>query len=88
VVANGELLELTTIALERHTITYRLKDLEARLDPAKFVRLSRGAIVNVDLIARISPMPGGTFTVTLKNNLQLPVSRLRARVLREELLRL
>ena len=88
VVADGELLQITTVAHERHTITYRLKDLEARLDPARFVRLSRGAIVNVDLIQKISPMPGGTFVVTLKNNMQIPVSRLRARVLREELLRL
>jgi two-component system LytT family response regulator len=88
VVADGELLNITTVAHERHTITYRLKDLEARLDPARFVRLSRGALVNVDLILKISPMPGGTFVVTLKNNMQLPVSRLRARVLRDELLRL
>jgi two-component system LytT family response regulator len=88
VVAEGELLHITTIANERHTITFRLKDLEARLDPARFVRLSRGALVNVDMIQRVSPMPGGTFLVTLKNNIRLPVSRLRARVLREQLLRL
>lgn len=88
VVADGELLHITTVTHERHTITYRLKDLEARLDPSRFVRLSRGALVNADLILRISPMPGGTFVVTLKNNVQLPVSRLRARVLRDELLRL
>ena len=88
VVADGELLQITTVTHERYTITYRLKDLEARLDPARFVRLSRGAIVNVDLILKISPMPGGTFVVTLKNNMQVPVSRLRARILRDELLRL
>jgi two-component system LytT family response regulator len=88
VVADGELLQITTVAHERHTITYRLKDLEARLDPARFVRLSRGALANVDLILKISPMPSGTYVVTLKNNMQLPVSRLRARVLRDELLRL
>jgi DNA-binding LytR/AlgR family response regulator len=44
--------------------------------------------VNADLIQRVSPMPGGTFIVTLNNGLQLPVSRLRARALRDELLRL
>lgn len=88
IVADGELLHLTLVNGERFTITYRLKNLEARLDPAKFVRLSRGAIANVDLIHRISPMPGGTYVVSLRNNIQLPVSRLRARVLRDELLRL
>jgi two-component system LytT family response regulator len=88
VVADGELLHITLIAGERHTITYRLKDLEARLDPSRFVRLSRGSLVNADLIQRVSPMPGGTYVVTLTNGLQLPVSRLRARALRDELLRL
>ena len=87
-VADGELLHLTTIAGERHTISYRLKELEARLDPAKFVRLSRGAVVAIDQILKISPMPGATYMVTLRNKVQLPVSRIRARVLREELLRL
>ncbi|MGV3711131.1 MAG: LytR/AlgR family response regulator transcription factor [Gemmatimonas sp.] len=88
IVADGELLHITLNSAERHTITYRLKDLEARLDPSRFVRLSRGALVAVDQIQKISPMPGATYVVTLRNKLQIPVSRIRARVLREELLRL
>ena len=39
IVADGELLHLTTIRQDRFTIAYRLKDLEARLDPTKFIRL-------------------------------------------------
>ena len=31
---------------ERHAITYRLKDLEQRLDPARFIRLGRGTLAN------------------------------------------
>ena len=69
-------------------LTYRLKDLELKLDPARFVRLSRGALVAVDQIQKVSPMPGATYMVTLKNKVQLPVSRIRARVLRDELLKL
>jgi DNA-binding LytR/AlgR family response regulator len=42
IVADGELLNITTSRNERHTITYRLKDLEKRLDPTKFIRLGRG----------------------------------------------
>ena len=87
-VADGELLYLTTLTGERHTITYRLKDLEARLDPSMFVRLSRGAIVNLNQIQRVSPMPGGTFVVTLSNNQRIPVSRIRAKALRDLLFRL
>lgn len=88
IVADGELLHLTTGSGERHTITYRLKDLELKLDPSRFVRLSRSAIVNIDAVTRVSPMPGGTYVVTLTNKLQVPVSRGRSRTLRDVLLKL
>jgi two-component system LytT family response regulator len=87
-VAEGELLHLTTAARERHTIAYRLKDLEARLDPARFIRLSRGTLANVDHIVRVTPAPGGVYTVTMKNGEELDVSRIQARVLRGRLLQL
>jgi two-component system LytT family response regulator len=88
IVANGELLDIVSRANERYTITYRLKDLEARLDPSHFVRLSRGTIVNVGSIQRVTPLPGGTYVLRLKNGQEHQVSRLRARVLRDQLLRL
>jgi two-component system LytT family response regulator len=88
IVADGELLHLQTRANEHFTITYRLKDLETRLDPAQFVRLSRGTIVSVTSIQRVTPVPGGTYVLVLNNGEQHQVSRLRARVLREQLLRL
>jgi two-component system, LytTR family, response regulator len=88
VVAEGELLHITTVQNERYTITYRLHALEARLDPRRFVRLGRGTLAATDLIQKVSPMPGGTCQVTLVNGQQLQVSRLQSRVLRETLLRL
>ncbi len=88
VVADGELLHLTTIDNRRYSFSYRLRDLEARLDPAKFVRLARGTLANVSCINRISPLPGGTYIVTLTNDQQLNVSRLQARILRDQLLKL
>src|ERR1051326_4259301 len=42
VVADGELLHITTATNEHYSINYRLKELETRLNPAKFTRLSRG----------------------------------------------
>jgi DNA-binding LytR/AlgR family response regulator len=87
VVAEGEWLHITTIQYERHTISYRLKDLEARLDPTKFVRLGRGTIANLELISVITQMPGGTSTATLCNGQPLAVSRLQSWILREQLLR-
>jgi len=88
VVAEGELLYLTTVKNERHTITYRLKDLEMRLDPARFIRLGRGTLANIDLIAKVSVMPGGTHVALLSNGQKLQVSRLQSRLIRERLLRL
>ncbi len=88
IVADGDLLRLTTARRETYTITYRLKDIEARLNPAHFVRLGRGALANVEMMRRVSPMPGGTYLVTLSNGQQLNVSRSQGRILRDQLLRL
>ena len=88
IVADGELLHLHSGTDETHTIAYRLRDLAARLDPTHFVRLSRGAIVNIDMIRRIIRMPGGLFTVVLNDDQEFAVSRLQSRLLRDQLLRL
>src|SRR5437867_7405855 len=88
IVADGELLHLRTQENETHTICYRLRDLAARLNPNCFVRLGRGAVVNMDMIRRIVPVPGGTFTVVLADGQELRVSRIQSRLLREKFLRL
>jgi two-component system, LytTR family, response regulator len=88
IVADGELLHITTVKNERHTINHRLKDLEQRLDPNQFIRLGRGTLANVDLIARVSVMPGGTHVAMLTTGHELPVSRLQSRILRERFLKL
>ncbi len=87
VVAEGELLHITTVANERYTITHRLHVLETKLDPRRFVRLGRGTLANIDLIARVARMPGGTYLATLSNGQELAVSRIQSRVLRETLLK-
>lgn len=86
--ADGELLHLTTISRERYTISHRLHALETRLDPRRFVRLSRGALVAIDHIQKVSPMPGGTYQVMLANGQALVASRIQSRLLRDTLLRL
>jgi two-component system LytT family response regulator len=88
IVAEGELLHVTTASQERHTMTYRLKDLEARLDPARFIRLGRGTVANIDHIVRVTPLPGGMYSVRLKNGQELDVSRIQSRILRGRLLQL
>lgn len=88
ITAEGELLHITTAANERHTIAHRLHALEARLDPRRFVRLGRGTLVNLDLVTRVSPMPGGTYTAYLANGQELAVSRIQSKRLRDTLLKI
>jgi two-component system LytT family response regulator len=88
VIADGELLQITTNDARRYVINFRLKDLETRLDEAKFVRLSRGAIVNLNSISKVSPMPGGTYSVCLQNGQEIESSRLQSKILRSKLFKL
>jgi two-component system, LytTR family, response regulator len=88
IIAEGELLYLTTTKNERYAITYRLKDLETRLDPARFIRLGRGTLANIDLITKVNVMPGGTHIAVLSTGHKLQVSRLQSRIIRERLLKL
>jgi two-component system, LytTR family, response regulator len=88
IVADGELLHLTTIRNERHTITYRLKDLEQRLNPSKFIRLGRGSLANIDVITKVGVLPGGTHVAFLSNGQKVQVSRLQSRTLRSRFLKL
>ena len=76
IVADGEILRLTTVGNETYIIAYRLKDLEARLDPAQFVRLGRGALANLEMLRRVGAMPGGPYIATLSNGQHLGISRL------------
>lgn len=84
IIADGELLHITTLSNKRFTINYRLKDIEARLETDKFIRLSRSALANLELVSKISPMPGGTYLVSLKNGQQIASSRLQSKILREK----
>jgi two-component system LytT family response regulator len=88
IVAEGELLHITTTSHERYTITHRLHALEARLDPRKFLRLNRGTLANIDQIAQVNPMPGGMYVAIMANGDELNVSRIQSRTLRDTLLKL
>lgn len=59
-----------------------MRALEERLDPARFVRVHRSAIVNVDWIKEIQPWYAGALVVILEGGQRLTVSRsFRDRVL-------
>ena len=88
VTAEGALLHIRTGDGKEHTISYRLRDLEDRLGPGRFVRLGRGTLVRIDQIVRVIPMPGATYTVVLKNHQEFRASRIRSQLLRDRFLRL
>lgn len=88
IVAEGELLHLFTVKQAKHTITYRLKDIEARLDPARFVRLGRGTLANLDALLKVNVMPGGTHVAVLNNGQKLQISRIQSRKLKMRLFKL
>jgi len=62
-----------------------LNELEDRLDPARFFRVSRAALINLNAVAEVFPLPGGSGEVLLKNGQRLEVSRRRFRDLLQSL---
>jgi two-component system LytT family response regulator len=50
-----------------HLIRETMKSFEEKVDPARFVRIHRSTIVNVDRIARIEPLGHGVYRVVLAN---------------------
>jgi two-component system LytT family response regulator len=62
-----------------------LNDLERRLDPARFFRISRAALINLNAVIEVIPLPGGSAEVLLKNGQRLEVARRRFRDLLQSL---
>lgn len=60
-----------------------LNQLEARLDPERFLRTSRRQIVNLDFVQGIAPGPGAGMVLTLTGDLKVAMSRRRAAQFRQ-----
>lgn len=70
------------IGASRHVMHLSLNHLEGRLDPAKFVRIHRAHIVNLDHVRTFKSHGRGRVTAQLVDGTELPVSRGRAQGLR------
>jgi len=66
----------------QHLIHLSLARLEGRLDPARFARIHRTCIVNLDRVAAFQRQPGGQLVARLADGTCLPVSRAKAQELR------
>jgi two-component system LytT family response regulator len=60
-----------------------LQDFERMLDGAKYVRIHRSHVVNLDHVAQFTPADGGRFQLEMTDGTKLPVSRAYAKVLRD-----
>ena len=60
-----------------HLLREKMNDLEGRLDPARFVRIHRSIIVNLDRIKEMHPHFNGDYIVVLEDGKQLRMSRTR-----------
>jgi len=71
----------------RHYVNFTLDQLERRLDATRFLRVHRGAIVNLDWAAALQPGFAGTWRLQLRDQArtEVPVSRARTRTLKERL---
>jgi len=66
-----------------YPIRRTLADLEARLDPARFFRAHRFAIVNLDRVQEIVPWFKGSHKLRLTTGAEVELSRAQARALRK-----
>lgn len=60
---------------EQHIIRETLTELESQLDPAKFLRVSRSAIVNLNHVRELQPMFKGDHAVILHSGKSVPMTR-------------
>jgi two-component system LytT family response regulator len=60
---------------ETHILRETIGSLEVQLDPSRFRRIHRSAIVNVDRIKELRPQAHGDVRVLLKSGAQLTLSR-------------
>jgi two-component system LytT family response regulator len=84
VTASGPYAELH-VGGQAHLIRERMQVLERRLDPRRFVRIHRSAIVQLDRVESLRPRPGGELAVRLRGGEELTVSRSRRRELESRL---
>ena len=65
------------VGKKSHLLREKMNDLEGRLDPAKFVRIHRSVIVNLDRIKEMHPHFNGDYIVVLEDGRKLRLSRSR-----------
>ena len=68
-----------------HLMRESMSQLESQLDPTRFMRVHRSAIVALDRVRRLETQGGGAGRVQLKDGTWVPVSRSRIAAVRRQL---
>ena len=68
---------------ELYTISYKLYELEAKLDEKHFTRISKSEIVNIQKIVKLDLSYAGTIKVILDNGTETYTSRRNVKKLKE-----
>ena len=71
---------------DTHVIRETMNDLESRLDPSRFLRVHRSAIVNLDRIKELQPWFRGDYRVILRDGTELPLTKTHREKLESRLL--
>jgi two-component system LytT family response regulator len=71
---------------ETHILRETMTELEARLDPARFIRVHRSAIVNIDCIKELLPWFRGDYKVMLNDGTELTLTKTHREKLESRLL--
>lgn len=58
-----------------HLLRETMNNLEARLNPDRFLRIHRSSLVNIDRIKELQPLFNGDYIVILQNDIELNLSR-------------
>jgi two-component system LytT family response regulator len=84
IVADGPYAELI-IGDRKHLIREAMQNLENQLDPARFFRVHRSAIVQLDRVDALLKSPSGDCEVQLKSGAKIKVARSRREELEQRL---
>ncbi len=71
---------------ETHIIRETMNELESRLDPSRFLRVHRSAIVNLDRIKELQPWFRGDYRVILRDGTELTLTKTHREKLESRLL--
>ena len=84
IAASGPYAEIV-VGTRRHLVRETMQSLEESLDPARFMRVHRSAIVPLDRVETLFRGAGGDYELQLKNGARVRVSRAKREQVEERL---